>query len=236
MFLNNKKILAIIPAREGSKRLPKKNILPLDGKPLISWTIEEAIQSKYIDNVIVSSDDKEILNIAKNYSIKYMNRDKSLSSDTATSFDVVLNVINQQNEQYDYVMLLQPTSPLRTVKDIDNACDLLVKKNALSIVSMCETEHPIQWCTKLTKDNCLDHFTETINTQRSQEQEVHYRLNGAIYLIKIDEFIRQKSFLSNIKSYAYIMDKQNSIDIDDQFDFNLAEYIKKRENENKNNC
>lgn len=226
MFLNNKKILAIIPARGGSKRLPKKNILHFCGKPLISWTIEETQKSKYIDKIIVSSDDDDILNVVKKYSIGSIKRDKSLSKDTSTTIDVVLDVINRQTEKYDYILLLQPTSPLRTVNDINNACELLVQKEAYSIISMCETEHPIQWCTKLDKYNCLDNFIQNINTQRSQEQEVHYRLNGAIYLIKIDEFTREKSFFSNTKSYAYIMDKQSSIDIDDKFDFNLAEYIK----------
>ena len=230
MFLNSKKILAIIPARAGSKRLPKKNTLPLCGKPLINWTIEETLKSKYIDKIVVSSDDSNILDIIKNYPINYINRKKSLSTDTATTVDVVLDVINQQNEKYDYIILLQPTSPLRTVQDIDNAFELLLRKNALSIISMCETDHPIQWCTKLDRNNCIDNFTENIDTQRSQDQEIHYRLNGAIYLIKTDEFTRQKSFFSNKKNYAYIMNKQNSIDIDDKFDFNLAEYIKKTQN------
>jgi len=229
MSLKNKKILAIIPARGGSKRLPNKNILPLHQKPLISWTIEEAKKSKYISKIIISTDDERVKQIAEDYSIEYISRSKILSSDEATTVDVVVDVINKQVETYDYILLLQPTSPLRNVQDINNACELLNIKNASSIISMCEVDHPVQWNTTINEKQCIDNFIININTKRSQELETHYRLNGAIYLIKTDEFLSQKSFFSNEKNYAYIMTKENSIDIDDKFDFQLANNIKKEQ-------
>ena len=128
-MIGKKKLLAVIPARGGSERIPKKNILNLSGKPLISWTIEAALASKYIDDVVVSTDDNEIFTIAKKYGAKvpFIRPDK-FSSNHASSISVVLHVIDflqKVNESYDYIILLQPTSPLRTVKNIDNQFPLL---------------------------------------------------------------------------------------------------------------
>lgn len=226
MYLT-KKILAVIPARGGSKRLPRKNILPLQGKPLVSWSIEEAQKSKYIDNIVLSSDDEEILNIAKQYDINYINRDKELSSDTATSIDVILDAIKKQNQEYDYIILLQPTSPLRKAQHIDEAIEFLFEKEANSVISMCEVEHPVQWNTNLSKDKSLDKFIKNLDTRRSQEQEVYYRLNGAIYISSSVLLKKEKTFFNENRSFAYIMDKIDSIDIDEKLDFLIAQTILK---------
>ena len=125
----NKTFLAIIPARGGSKRLPHKNVLKLAGKPLIAWSIDAGLQSQYIDKVIVTSDDDEILNIAKQFKGEVIKRPEELASDTATSFDAIKHTI-ENVEKYDYIVLLQPTSPLRNFKHIDNAIKLLESKKA----------------------------------------------------------------------------------------------------------
>ena len=149
-MIDNKKILAIIPARGGSKRLPRKNILNLAGKPLIAWTIEAALGSKYIDDVIVSTDDNEISTVAKKYGAKvpFIRPDK-FSSNHASSISVVLHAIEffqKADERYDYVVLLQPTSPLRTVKNIDESIELLQQKKCDAIVSVCNVDHSPLWC------------------------------------------------------------------------------------------
>lgn len=219
------KILAIIPARGGSKRLPKKNTLSLCGKPLISWTIEEALKSKYITKTIVSSDDNEILNIAKKYGSEIIKRPSQLASDTSTSFDVIEHTILSQNENFDYVILLQPTSPLRTSKHIDEAIDLLFEKKADAVISTCEVEHPIQWTMSLSNDLNMSDFVNNIDKRRSQDQEKYYRLNGAIYIAKTDNLLEHKSFFLDKNIYSYIMPKINSIDIDDKTDFLIAKAL-----------
>lgn len=217
--------LAVIPARKGSKRLPKKNILKLNGKPLISYTIEAALKSKYLSSIVVTSDDEEIINIAKSYKINTINRKPELSNDTADSTDVVLDVIEQQTKNYDYILLLQPTSPLRTSKHIDEAIEQLLAKKANCIISMCEVDHPIQWCTKLDETKSLENFIHNFDTKRSQDLEKFYRLNGAIYLIKTNKFLEEKNLFIKENIFCYLMNKEDSIDIDDRIDFLIAQEI-----------
>ena len=139
-----KTYLAIIPARGGSKRLPRKNVLNLNGKPLLAWSIEAGLNSKYIDEVVVTSDDTEILSIAKYYGALLINRPPELSNDTATTFDAIKHTI-ENVKKYDYVILLQPTSPYRSRKHIDEAIELLESKNASAVVSVCEMDHSPLW-------------------------------------------------------------------------------------------
>ena len=218
------KFLAIIPARGGSKRLPNKNILNLSGKPMIAYSIEAGLNSKYINTVVVTSDSDEILQISKDYGANTIKRPDYLSTDESSSFDAIQHTI-KAFEQYQYVILLQPTSPLRTSKDIDNAIELLEEKNADAIISVCEVDHPVQWATTLNDNLNLDSFIKNIDTKRSQDQEKHYRLNGSIYISKTNELLKEKTFFLKENSYAYIMDKQNSIDIDDKVDFIIAKAI-----------
>ena len=217
------RIIAIIPARGGSKRLPKKNILNLAGKPLIAYTIEASLKSKYITKTIVTSDDDEILNIAKNYGSDTIKRPDHLASDTATSFDAIEHTILSQNENFDYIILLQPTSPLRTTKHIDEAIELLIEKNADAVISTCEVDHPVQWNMKIDDTLDISKSIQSINTNRSQDQTKHYRLNGAIYIAKTKELLEEKTFFLTKNIYSYIMPKIESIDIDDEYDFRTAE-------------
>ena len=219
----NKTFLAIIPARGGSKRLPRKNVLDLCGKPLIAYTIEAALKSKYIDKVIVSSDDEEILNISSNFGADIIKRPIDLANDTATTFDTIKHTIDNF-EKYDYIVLLQPTSPLRNEKHIDEAIQLLEEKNADSIISVCEMDHSPLWSNTLPKDGNMSNFLkDEILNKRSQDLEKYYRLNGAIYICKTEKLLENKGFFLKDNIFAYKMDRESSIDIDEEMDFKIAE-------------
>ena len=221
----NKTFLAIIPARGGSKRLPRKNILDLCGKPLISWSIEAALKSKYISKVVVSSDDEEILNISSNFGADIIKRPYELANDTATTFDAIKHTINNL-EKYDYIVLLQPTSPLRNEKHIDEAIELLEEKQADAIVSVCEMDHSPLWSNTLPKDGNMNNFLrDEVLNKRSQDLEKYYRVNGAVYICKTDKLLENKSFFLKDNIFAYIMDRKSSIDIDEEIDFLFAQRV-----------
>jgi CMP-N,N'-diacetyllegionaminic acid synthase len=219
---NNHDILAIIPARGASKRLPDKNILDFAGKPLIAWTIDAALKSKCITNVIVSTDDARIASIAKKYGAKVpFLRPDSLSSDESTTIDVVVDLVSKLSEKYNYIALLQPTSPLRTSQHIDDSFEQLGDKDA--VVSVVKTEHPIEWCNTLSSNKNLDNFINgTVRNKRSQDLPERYRINGAIYIVKTDVLLREETFLLEKGAVAYIMERDVSIDIDEKQDFIIA--------------
>ncbi len=223
-----KTFLAIIPARGGSKRLPRKNILNLHGKPLLAWSIDAGLNSKYIDKVIVTSDNDEILSISRDFGATVINRPAQLASDTATTFDALKHAVNHL-PKYDYLVLLQPTSPLRTEKHIDEAIWLLEKKNADAIISVCETSHSPLWTNILPNDKSMNDFLRPeIIGKRSQDLDRYYRVNGAIYVCKMDRFLQEKTLFIKDKIYAYEMSESVSIDIDSHIDFSLASlYINK---------
>lgn len=231
-MINDKKILAIIPARGGSKRLPRKNILPLSGKPLIQWTIEAAEESKYIDTTMVSTDCIEIAGIAEKFGVitPYL-RSATLAGDTATSMDVVIDVLKfyeKNNQNFDLVLLLQPTSPLRTSTDIDKAIELFIKKSANAVVSVTECDHSPLWANILPTDLSLSGFIpENLSQKRSQDLPSYYRLNGAIYLFDIQQIKNNRNYLSLPNIFAFIMEKKHSVDIDDEMDFRYAELLVK---------
>ncbi len=221
----NKTFLGIVPARGGSKRLPRKNMLDLCGKPLIAWSIEAGLNSKYIDKVVVSSDDDEILNISSNFGAETIKRPAELASDTATTFDAIKHTI-ENVEKYDYIVLLQPTSPLRNAKHIDEAIELLEIKNADAVVSVCEMDHSPLWSNTLPNDGNMRGFLrEEILNKRSQDLEKYYRLNGAIYICKTEKLLENKSFFLKDNIFAYIMDRKSSVDIDEEIDFKMAEVL-----------
>ena len=220
-----KKYLAIIPARGGSKRLPNKNILDLNGKPLIAWSIEAAKKSKYIDKIVVSSDSEEILKIAKKYDVNIIKRPDELATDTASSIDVVKHVIKNY-PGYEYIVLLQPTSPLRTEKHIDEAIELLERKKADAVISVCEMDHSPLWSNILPENLSMENFLrEDVKNKRSQDLPKYYRLNGAIYICKTDKFLEKNTFFLDQNIYAYVMDRKSSVDIDNEIDFKLVEVL-----------
>ena len=226
-MVGNKKLLAIIPARGNSKRLPRKNILDLAGKPLIAWTIEVALCAKYIDRVIVSTDNLDIANISKKYGadVPFM-RPSKLATDKATSIDVVLHLLGQLEEigeHYDYIILLQPTSPLRTTKNIEESIELLLARSSDAVISVCESEYPPHLCSTLPNDKSMKHFIDpSIKNKRSQDFPIQYRINGAIYVGSIEKFKNENSFFLSENCHAYIMNQNISVDIDTKNDFDLA--------------
>jgi len=220
-----KRFLAIIPARGGSKRLPRKNLLNLSGKPLITWSIKAGLNSKYIDNIVVTSDDEKILRLSIELGVGARKRPDYLASDTASTFDAVKDVINNM-DNYDYIVLLQPTSPLRTEKHIDEAIELLETNSADAVISVCELEHSPLWANVLPVDGNMTGFlrSEIVN-KRSQDLEPFYSPNGAIYICKLDKLLTEEGFFIKDKIFAYKMDKNTSVDIDEEIDFLLAEVL-----------
>jgi len=230
-MLNGKTFLGIVPARGGSKRLPRKNLLDLNGKPLIAWSIQAGLKSKYIDELIVTSDDDEILEVASNYGSNIIKRPFELASDTATTFDAIEHAI-LNTSSYDYIVLLQPTSPLRTCEHIDAAIELLYEKKADAIVSVCQTAHSPLWCNTLPEDGSMSDFISSQNKSiRSQDLPIYYRLNGAIYIAKTSCLIKEKTFLFDDAIFSYVMSEDVSIDIDNELDFKLANIVM-----NNSNC
>jgi CMP-N-acetylneuraminic acid synthetase len=227
--INSKKILAIIPARGGSKRLPCKNVLDLAGKPLIAWSIEVAKKSKYIDRVILSSDDTEIIAVAKEWGCDVpFARPKELAEDATRSIDVVTHALKSLEEVYDYVILLQPTSPLRTSEDIDSAIELCLEKEATSVIGVCEMEHSPLWSNTLDESMSMDNFLDDkYNNSRSQDLPTYYRINGAFYMSRVESILEKETFFVKKDIYAFLMSQEHSVDIDTKLDFIIAKAILK---------
>ncbi|ELY7391633.1 acylneuraminate cytidylyltransferase family protein [Cronobacter universalis] len=222
--------IAIIPARGGSKRLPNKNIKLLAGKPLIVWTIEAAQESGNFDLIVVSTDSPDIAAISTNAGayVPYL-RQAALATDHATTNDVVFELVGWLKNNYqaiDTITILQPTSPLRNSKNINEAFLLFKNKEAKAVVSVCELEHPLEYCNYLPEDMCLDGFLDKNVKTRSQDLKKYYRLNGAIYIFDVNR-VRHLSEIYSEECFAYVMSKESSVDIDDEFDFKFAEYLKK---------
>lgn len=228
MIIKNK-ILAIIPARLGSRRLKRKNILKFCGKPLIYWTIKEASKSRYIDKCIVSTESTLIANISKRFGadVPFM-RPKKLSNHKSSSNHVVIHAIRKIKERFDYIILLQPTSPLRTSTDIDKALFFAISKRHSFCVGVTKNEYPHNWYVKVDKSgNVVSNFN--IKKTNSRFENTFYKVNGSIYIAKIKDFLKNKTFFTK-KTKAYKMKNDNSLDIDSKFDFQMAEAIFKREN------
>lgn len=226
------KKIAIIPARSGSKGLKDKNIIDLCGKPMMAYSIEAAVESEVFDRVIVSTDAEEYKNIALEYGADVIMRDGTLSNDTATSYMVIEDVLNKvSNEDYDYFVLLQPTSPLRNYKHIIEAVQSF--ENSYDkfdfLVSVKEAEHANVLVKCIEEDCSLKHFDTDFSNYRRQTYK-EYSPNGAIFIGRIPEYIRRKHFFGS-RSLAYIMNKHDSIDIDDELDYKYAKVIMEEDSE-----
>jgi CMP-N,N'-diacetyllegionaminic acid synthase len=218
-------MLAIIPARGGSKRLPGKNIKLLNGKPLIAYTIEAALQSRYITKVVVSTDCEEIAKIAEQFgAIVPGLRPEALSIDTASSNDVVKYIIEkmefEHNIEVNNCVLLQPTSPFRTVRHIDEAIELYKEKSADAVISFTKEFHPLKWNKYLNEDGVLQEISCLDN--RSS-----YFPNGSIYVLSRDVVLSGNYYTS--KSYAYLIDRKYASDIDTQEDWDYVEFLSNME-------
>lgn len=232
--MNKLKKIAIIPARSGSKGLPNKNILMLLDKPLIAYTIEAAIKSRCFEEVIVSTDSLEYKEIAEQYGAKVLIRDKELASDTATSYMVIEDILLKKEKiKYDYFVLLQPTSPFRSEIHIKEAIDKF-ERDFYSydfLVSMSESSKSADLIKIIDSDNSLKNYNLDYSNYRRQDGKEYYP-NGAIFIGKIDKYLERKHFFGH-KSLAYFMSKEDSIDIDERLDFEIAIGIanKKRKKE-----
>lgn len=214
-------ITAIIPARGGSKGVPRKNVRNLGSRPLIAWTIRAARMSM-VDRVIVSTEDQEIAEVSKRYGAEVIQRPPELAIDTAQSIDVILHAMDIVPG--DIIAMLFPTAPLRTPEDINQAIDLLSYRKAQAIVSVCEVEHHPLWCGTLPYDNNMGDFLKpSVANSNRQTLPKYYRVNGSIYLAHRGYIKERHSFFGD-KTYAYIMPQERSVNIDTERDFRLVEY------------
>jgi|TARA_B100001971_G_C18249380_1_gene576942 CMP-N-acetylneuraminic acid synthetase len=233
----NRKILSIIPARAGSKGLPGKNVKLLHGKPLIFWTTEEAKKSKYLKKIILSTDDEEIVRVCKGHRVEVpFLRPKELARDDTPVIDVILHLLShlRSAEDYlpDFVLLLQPTSPLRTCEDIDNVCDMLTtNKEANAVISITAVSQiPYSMRVLNAKNGYVESFiTHNYKDYRRQDLPVVYIVNGALYMCKTEVLLKSQTFAPE-RTLGYKMPKERSVDIDDIVDFKLAETILSEKN------
>jgi CMP-N,N'-diacetyllegionaminic acid synthase len=232
-------VLGIIPARGGSKGLPRKNILSLAGKPMIVWTIEAARASTLLDRVIVSTDDREIAAIAETHAAEVpFLRPADLAQDSTPTIDPVLHLldflVSVENYRPDYVILLQPTSPLRSTDDIDAAIRIAHARKC-SVVSVTEAAaHPL-WMKQVDRDGTLRDFLQSDGRYaRRQDLPPVYQLNGAIYLTPYETLLEEKSFCP-AGACAYIMPAERSLDVDTCWDYQLADLLLQKQNKHERN-
>ncbi|KDR94766.1 CMP-N,N'-diacetyllegionaminic acid synthase [Peptoclostridium litorale DSM 5388] len=225
----DKNILAIIPARGGSKRIPQKNLKLLKGKPLIAHTIEECKKSKYIDKIVVSTEDLEIARISELYGAEVpVLRPNELAADEILGIDPIIHMIKwiEDNENYkaDYVICLQCTSPFRSAKHIDEAVKKLLESGHDSIVSISECQENPHWMKKMENGIMKDFMENSRFYSRSQELPKIYKLNGAIYMAKTEVILENRNWYTE-NTIPYVMEKIHSLDIDEPMDFKFAEFL-----------
>jgi CMP-N,N'-diacetyllegionaminic acid synthase len=226
-------IIGLIPAREGSKGIPGKNIRDLAGKPLIAWTIETALNSKACSRLIVSTDSQDIKTIAQDWGAEVpFIRPDHLANDTATSISVVNHAIeflrNDGTKESDYILLLQPTSPLRKEEDIQKVIDIGQLKDAVAVISVTEPSyHPCKTHMITPKGVLQRFFKNNSDNERRQDLPLAYAENGAVYLNRISSLTKEQTFIPKNKTYPYIMPPERSIDVDTLWDLYLAELILK---------
>jgi len=225
-------IIGIIPARGGSKGVPRKNIRKLGGKPLVQYSIEAAAQSKCIDTVVVSTDDEEIASLSESVGSRVIRRPDKLASDRALVMDAVRHVIDietKNGREYDLLVLLEPTAPFRTAEDIDETITLMLKNKADSAATFSETETPPTRTWRI-RDNTPEPFIKGSDPfQPRQSHEKGYSLNGMVYVLKtsmLSEYPETNSFLIG-KTSANLIPQERVVDIDTEMDLFIAEQILK---------
>ena len=227
-------IIALIPARGGSKRVPRKNIRLLDGKPLIYYTVSEALKSKYFSKVYVSTEDKEIARISGEYGAETIDRPKNLARDETPGVSVAqhaVDYIEEKGMKIDAICILQPTSPFRKSEHIDKAIELFISKDYDSVIGVKKVrEHPY-WSFIEKNDFLVPFIKEGFRVERSQDLPDIYFVNGAIYVVKKDVVKKEKSVFGK-KIGALIMDEISSFDIDTAFEFWLADLIMQKKPKN----
>jgi CMP-N,N'-diacetyllegionaminic acid synthase len=234
-MINGKKVLVILPARGGSKGLPGKNGRPLQGRPLLAWTIDAAKGSRFVDKVLLSSDSQELIEIAKRFGADApFVRPESLSGDLAKQEDAILHAmawVESTEGAYDYIMMLTATNPLRTAADIDAAVERMVAEpRARAVMTVIECEHSPLFANVLPPDGNMDNFVpEEYRLKNRQELPKYYRICGSVCLSEWEHFKKHRSFVTP-ETYALVTSARSGLDIDGLGDFMLAEtYLKNPE-------
>lgn len=226
-------MIAIIPARGGSKGLPGKNIKLLNGIPLIGHSIQTALKAKSISRVIVSTDDPEIEKRAQEYGAEVpFIRPKNLAEDNSMVMDAYIytidRLVNESKEEIGSFVALLPTAPLRLSEDIDNAVSIFINNNADSVISVTEAPVPIEWYKKIDKNNLLSNYLpEPDAVSNRQELTQAFVPNGAIYVFHTEKLRETRQYYMS-RTYPYIMPRERSADIDDPLDFKWAEFLMQR--------
>ena len=225
------KNIAVIPARSGSKGLPDKNIRPVNGKPLLVYTIEAALESGCFDTVHVSTDSERYAEIARQYGadVPFL-RSAALATDTASTWDAVREVLacyDELGKRFDTMMLMQPTTPLRTGEDVKEAYALLQKKQAKSVIAVCEVDHSPLWCDTIPDSGSMKGFgRKDLAWVNRQDLRPYYRVNGAIYLLSVNGInIPPDDEIYEDNCYALFMDRKKSVDVDSEDDLALVEFL-----------
>ncbi|WP_332634568.1 acylneuraminate cytidylyltransferase family protein [Halalkalibacter flavus] len=228
-----KKTLCIIPAKGGSTRFPKKNIALLNGKPLLSYAIDSAKKSEIMTDIYVSTEDTDIKEVAEQYGVRvpYL-RPNELAKDPAGIVDVCLHMLehlDKEGKVYETLIILLPTSPLRTPKDIIDAYELYKKNNAKFLMSVSEYDHTPFAALKKESNNIIKPYFPEYVTLQSQRHPNAYRANGAIIIVDIELFKKKKSYYVHPLT-AYIMPSERSVDIDQEFDLKFCEFLLQNKN------
>ncbi len=224
-MIGDRRVLGLIPARGGSKGVPRKNLHPLAGKPLLRWTAEAALASRYIDRVILSTDDDEIAQLGSSLGVEVpFRRPASLASDAALAVDVVRHAIASLEERFDYLLYLEPTSPLRLPQDIDACLERLAARDGDFCVSVSLSPERPEWMFFLTGDGRLEPVIGRFDARPRQDLPACYVFNGAVYAARVDAFLRDGS-LTNESTLAHVMPIERGIDVNTQADFDVAEAI-----------
>lgn len=225
LMVKGKTILALITARGGSKGIPQKNIADLGGKPLIAWTIEAAKKSAHIDRLVLSSDDPEIIRVAKQLGCEVpFVRPAELALDNTPSMDVILHALDSLGTQYDYLLLLQPTSPFRTAQHIHEAIEFLFKTSADSVVSISPVKKGPELIFYASADGSLTPVVEGLHATRRQDSKPAFEYNGAIYLSHVP-YLRKKRSYKTPETRGIELSNFIDVDIDEPKDLAYARYI-----------
>ncbi|MBU2633752.1 MAG: acylneuraminate cytidylyltransferase family protein [Nanoarchaeota archaeon] len=240
-MIKKKSVVAIIPARGGSKGIPRKNIKLLNGKPLIAYSIEQAKQSEFVDRVFVSTEDKEIAEISKEYNSEVISRPQELAEDNTPMMPVLKHALdyleNKLKFKADIVVLLQPTSPLRKTKYIDKAIKELINHNCETVTTIYKIEHNINTLVKI-KDGKTKYFIKKDPIALRQTSEEIYRIDGMVFVLKKEKISDEIDYIvSDDNNRAIVVPYEDGLEIDSPFEFELAEFlIKNRRNKNETMC
>jgi N-acylneuraminate cytidylyltransferase len=223
--IGNRTVLGLIPARGGSKGIPRKNLRRLAGKPLLEWTAEAALTSRFIDRAVLSTDDAEIAAVGASLGLDVpFERPAAAASDTASAADVISHAIGALGRPYDYLVYLEPTTPLRLAADIDACLERMDHHGAEFCVSLQRSQQRPEWMFYLGEEEQIEPAVGRFQAGRRQDMRECYVLNGAVYAARIESFLRTSTFLT-ASTLGYIMPPERSIDLDEPADFDTAEAI-----------